>query len=59
MVVLLVERVKKTEVDVGMTDAMWNVWMQFLTAVGTWVDVGWLMLLVERVRKTEVDVGMG
>jgi len=42
MVVLFVERVRKTEVDVGMDDAMWNVWMQFLTADRTWVDVGWL-----------------
>jgi len=42
MVVLLVERVRKTEVDVGMDDAMWNVWIQFLTAESTSVDVGWL-----------------
>jgi len=42
MVVLFMERVRKTEVDVGMDDTMWNVWMQFLTAGSTWVDVGWL-----------------
>jgi len=42
MVVLLVERVRKSEVDVGMDDAMWNVWIQFLTADRTWVNVGWL-----------------
>jgi len=42
MVVLVVERVRKTEVDVGMDDAMWDAWIQFLTAVRTWVDVGWL-----------------
>jgi len=42
MVLLLVEGVRKTGVDVGMDDAMWNVWMQFLTAGSTWVDVGWL-----------------
>jgi len=42
MVVLLVERVRKTEVDVGMDDAMWNVLMQFLTAGCTWVEVRWL-----------------
>jgi len=42
MVVFLVERVRKTGVDVGMDDAMWNVWMQFLTAGRMLVDVGWL-----------------
>jgi len=42
MVVLLVQTVWKTEVHVGMDDVMWNVWIQFLTAESTWVDVGWL-----------------
>jgi len=35
MVVLLVERVRKTEAD----DGMRNIWMQFLTAVRTWADL--------------------
>jgi len=35
MVVMLVGRVRKTEMDVGMDDAMWNVCIQFLTAGST------------------------
>jgi len=39
---LFIKRVRKTEMDVGMDDVMWNVWMQFLTAECTWVHVEWL-----------------